>query len=133
MQEKLLCMFRNSRVLLTGIIWLLVFFFWTVLLPDLHLNGWMHTMMTLVPVLPFGFFMIAYISHVRKADEFARRIQLEALVFAFPFTLVLLFSLTLLENAHLLSGDAWWDFGNVWIVAFVFYFIGLSLARRRYK
>jgi len=62
-------------------------------------------------------------------DEFQRHLQLNALAFAFPASVVLILILGLLEKA-LPAGQV--TFRHVWAYMGLLYFLGLILARRRY-
>lgn len=85
----------------------------------------------LFPVVPFAWMLVALIRGVRGMDELEQRNQLEALIVAFPLSLILLLTLGLLEIAVALPpGD--FSYRHVWAMLPVFYFIGLVLARRRY-
>ena len=53
---------------------------------------------TLAPVFPIAFLMIAVIRGVRRMDEMHKQIQLEGLVFAFCATVLLSISYGFLEN-----------------------------------
>ena len=69
---------------------------------------------------------------VTGRDELERRIQLEALAFAFPMTLLLIMTLGLLEIAIGLNRDHW-SYRHVWPMLFILYFAGLARAKRRYE
>ena len=88
-----------------------------------------------VALSPFPFFvafLVAEIRLLRGVDELERRIQLEALAIAFPAALLLLMALALLERAILLSPQDW-SYRHVWFYLPLFYFVGLGIARRRYR
>lgn len=72
--------------------------------------------------------MLAYVRFVREADEFQRKIQLEAMALAFGGGFVGTFALTLLERAGALSVDP----GDTFLVMVAFYLVGLFLGARRY-
>jgi hypothetical protein len=86
----------------------------------------------LLPVLPFCLWLLAAIQGIRQSDELEQRIHLEALVVAFPLTLILLMTLGLLEMAVELSPDDW-SYRHVWAMLPILYLLGLTLARRRYS
>ena len=86
----------------------------------------------LLPIPPFTLLLILMVRGARELDELERRIQLEALAFAFPLTLILLLTLGLLEIAIELNPDDW-SFRHVWAMLPLFYFMGLTLAKRRYE
>lgn len=86
----------------------------------------------LFPTIPFAFFLWVIAKGIRTLDELERRIQLEALALAFPLALILLLVLGLLEIAIKLPPEDL-SYRHVWAMLPVFYFLGLTLARRRYQ
>jgi small-conductance mechanosensitive channel len=87
---------------------------------------------TLVPIAVFAWWLFAMARGIRKSDELERRIQLEALAFAFPLSILLMFALGLLELAVELPPQDL-SYRHVWMFLCVFYFAGLAIARRRYQ
>ena len=85
---------------------------------------------TLVPIAIFGWWLFAIARDVRRSDELERRIQLEALAFAFPLSILLMFALGLLELAVKLPPQDL-SYRHVWMFLVIFYFAGLAIARRR--
>ena len=89
----------------------------------------------LVALVPLPFFvtwMVGLLREVRAMDELQRRIQVEALGIAFPLTLLLVMTLSLVEFAQPLDPDNW-SYQHVWQLLVLFYVIGLAIARRRYR
>ena len=72
-----------------------------------------------------------FVQRIREADELERRVQLEALAVAFPLTALLFMTLGLMQIAVPLSPDNW-SYRHTWPLIYVFYFVGLMAARRRY-
>lgn len=89
-------------------------------------------LLALLPIPFFALFLWTCVRAVRESDELERRIQLEALAFAFPITVLLLMVLGLLELATELNPDDW-SYRHVWMLTPLLYFGGLALARRRYR
>ena len=87
----------------------------------------------LVPVPFFALLVLAAVRSARGLDELEQRMHLEALAFAFPAVLVVLLTLGLLQVAGVELSPADWSYRHVWAFAFLFYFVGLALARRRYQ
>ena len=88
-----------------------------------------------VALLPFPFFvafLIAEIRLLRRVDELERKIQLEALAVAFPAAMLMMMALGLLERAVVLN-PADWSYRHTWFFLPLFYFVGLGVARRRYR
>jgi hypothetical protein len=86
----------------------------------------------LVPVVPAALFLYFFITEMRQADELRRRIQLEALAFGYPLTLLLLMTLGLLQLVIDLD-PADWSYRHVWQFVIVFYLFGIGIAARRYQ
>jgi hypothetical protein len=86
----------------------------------------------LVPVVPAALFLYFFIRDIRQMDELQRRIQLEALAFAYPLTLLLLMTLGLLQLVMDLN-PADWSYRHVWQFVIVFYLFGVGLSVRRYQ
>ncbi len=86
----------------------------------------------LSPLPFFAAFLVAEIRLLRRVDELERRIQLEALAVAFPAALTMLMGLALLERAMALSPEDW-SYRHTWFFLPLFYFVGLGIARRRYR
>ena len=125
---------RRETMLWVGTIgaWILSYFGARVLLKSFEMgNGW-RVAVALFPVLPFAILLLLVIRGIRQMDELERRIQLEALAVAFPLTFLLLMTLGLLELAIRLKPEDW-SYRHVWPFMFVFYLLGLILARRRYE
>jgi hypothetical protein len=85
-----------------------------------------------VAVIAFVGFVLAELRAVRLLDELQRRIQLEALAFAFPGSVGVVMFLGLLQRFQELS-SADLSFRHVWPLMILLYVVGLALARRRYS
>jgi hypothetical protein len=88
-----------------------------------------------VAVLPtpvFAWFLWTWVRGVARMDELERRIELEALAFAFPVSIIFFATLGLLDVALTLDPN---DFSlrNVWLMMPMLYYIGLWRAQRRYR
>jgi hypothetical protein len=86
----------------------------------------------LLPLPVFGFYLVRWIRAIRSLDELQQRIQLEALAIAFPLSLLLILGMGLLQMVDALPLDLR-DYLRLWPVVFWFYFIGLFVARKRYR
>jgi hypothetical protein len=86
----------------------------------------------LLPVIPFGFMLAAYVGRARRLDELQRRIQLEALAFAFLTFMLVMMTLGLLQMVVTLKLEDL-SYRHVWAMMPVLYFAGLALAQRRYR
>ena len=85
--------------------------------------------LALAPLVPALVMVLAVVRFVGRVDELQRRIQLEALAFAFPAAAVLAFSYGLLEDVGF-PRLSW-----TWVVPLMvaLWGIGLALAVRRYR
>ena len=110
----------------------LTYFAARALLESFVMETWLRVAVALLPVLPFVLFLLIIIRGIRQMDELQRRIQLEALAVAFPLTILLLMTLGLLELAIKLKPEDW-SYRHLWPFLFVFYLIGLVVAKRRYE
>lgn len=87
---------------------------------------------SLAAIAGFIGFAVAELQLIRRLDELQRRIQLEALGFAFPVSVGLLMLLGLFERFMTLPvGDV--SYRHVWPLMVLAYFVGLALARWRYQ
>jgi hypothetical protein len=83
------------------------------------------------PVAPFLLTLVGAVRGVRAMDELHRRVHLEALVIAFPLTLLFIMTLGLLELAVGLPMDDW-SYRHVLPFLVIFYAFGLWRAWKRY-
>ena len=77
----------------------------------------------LLPVPFFVWWLWTWMKGVGRMDELERRIELEALAFAFPIAVVLLMTLGLLDLATPLNPDDW-SLRHVWAMMPVLYLHG---------
>ena len=89
-------------------------------------------LVALIPSVPFAFFIWLFVRNIGQMDELERKIQMEALAFAFPLSVFMLMFLGLLQLAVPLSPEDW-SYRHVWIYLPIFYFAGVVIAWRRYK
>ncbi len=90
----------------------------------------LRAVVALVPMIPLVFVATACVGAVRELDELQRRIQFEALAFAFTLTALLTFSYGFLQvGAGLPPANLF----GVWPLMAVLWLLGLFVARRRYS
>jgi hypothetical protein len=116
----------------TGLIWAIVYFIARWLLDNYQLTEGVRVVLALIPIIPFGFFLVLILIGIRQMDELHRQVRLEALAIAFPLAMLLLMILGLLELAIPLSPDDW-SYRHVWYYLPIFYLLGMWIARRRYQ
>ena len=83
----------------------------------------------LLPMIPAIFVLVAVTRQLGRLDELQRRIQFEALAFAFGGTALLTFGYGFLENVGF-PHISWFA---VWPIMAIFWLVGLLLATRRYE
>ena len=84
----------------------------------------------LLPTAALALFIFTWVRASRELDELQQRIQLEALVVAFPGTILLAVFLGFLQRGGLLPEGT--DLRDMWGFLPWPYFVGLLVARRRY-
>lgn len=87
--------------------------------------------LALLPVPAFAALIHAFARRVRALDELGRRVQLEALAFAFPIALLVAFTAGLLDQAGF-RGEGNWDLPRLWPLLLLPYWLGVVIAQRRY-
>ena len=113
------------------LVWGLVYLAARLLLELPALSWRSRLLVSLAPTPLFAWVLWTIARGVADMDELQRRIQLEALAFAFPLTLLLVMTLGLLEIAIGLNPNDW-SYRHVWPMLFVLYLAGLVRAKRRY-
>jgi hypothetical protein len=98
---------------------------------ELDLPSRARLLIALAPVLPFLLALVGVVRGIRSMDELHRRVHLEALVLAFPLTLLFIMTLGLLELAVGLSPDDW-SYRHILPFLVMFYAFGLWRAWKRY-
>jgi hypothetical protein len=114
-----------------GALWILLYFLARMLLAKSTAPTGVRVVIALAPIPAFVAFLWLVIKGVRSADEFERRIHLEALAVAYPLAMLLLMVLALLQRAVALKFEDW-SYAHVWYYLPLFYLFGLWMARRRY-
>lgn len=112
--------------------WLLSYLGVRLALKELQLDSWLRVTLALFPVVPTALFLWLVVANIRNLDELQRRVHLEALAIAFPLSILLLWTLGLLQLAIDLPADDW-SYRHVWVYLPLFYFAGLAIAWRRYQ
>jgi hypothetical protein len=113
-------------------LWILTYFLARGFLASPGPSTTVRVAVALLPIPFFGGALWKFIGMLRGADEFERRIHLEALAVAFPLTMLLLMILALMQRAVTLNFENW-SYAHVWYYLPIFYLGGLALARRRYQ
>jgi hypothetical protein len=122
----------GARLLVRGLLWMSVYVLSRGLLALDVSPQPLRLLIALFPVPFFIWYLVTWTKGVARMDELQRRIELEALGFAFPAVLVVLMTMGLLDVAITLPPD---DFSlrNSWLLLPMLYYIGLWRAQRRYQ
>jgi hypothetical protein len=86
----------------------------------------------IIPILTFSVFIYKFYRSIFFMDEVEIKLQMEAVVFAFVFSLLLIMSLSLLELMYILNKENW-SYRHLVPIFIIFYFIGLFISRRKYN
>ena len=123
----------GTRLLIRGLLWLSVYLLSHGLLELIdRQNALLRVAIALLPMLFFGWYLWTWMKGVGEMDELERRIELEALGFAFPAAVVFFSTIGLLDLAITLNPDDW-SLHHVWLMLPLLYYVGLFRAKRRYE
>ena len=122
----------GTRLLVRGLLWVSIFLLSRGLLELPIGQAWIRVAIALLPVPFFIWYLWTWFKSAALMDELQRRIELEALGFAFPATAVFLMTIGLLELAITLPPE---DFSlhHIWTFLPIAYYAGLWRAKRRYE
>ena len=122
----------GARLLIRGLLWVSVFLLSRGLLELRIEQAWIRVAIALLPVPFFVWYLVTWSRGAAAMDELQRRIELEALGFAFPATAVFLMTVGLLDLAITLPPE---DFSlhHIWTFLPIAYYGGLWRAKRRYE
>ena len=124
---------RGSRSLLWAAILFVLTLFVSMAVGEMpQLPATVRVPIALVPALIFAYFIYQQRRQLDTGDELEQRIQLEALSIAYPLTFLLLVILGQLERVITLNPEDW-DYSHIWPFVFIFYIVGLMIARKRYQ
>ena len=122
----------GARLLMRGLLWAAIYVVARGLLETAIEPRSLRIAIALLPVPFFVWWLWTWMKGVGQMDELERRIELEALAFAFPIAVVLLMTLGLLDLATPLNPDDW-SMRHVWAIMPALYYMGLWGAKRRYQ
>ena len=118
--------------ILIAVVWVATYFGSRIVLERSDLDRTARVVIAVLPAIPFAAFLWLFVRNIGKLDEMQRKIQMEAMAFAFPLAVLLLMVLGLLQLAMPLPPEDL-SYRHVWSFLPLFYLIGLALAWRRYK
>ena len=122
----------GTRLLVRGLLWASVYLLSRGLLELTIPSSAARVAIALLPTPFFIYYLWTWMKGVSEMDELQRRIELEALGFAFPAAVVFLMTIGLLDLAVTLNPDDW-SLHHVWLMMPLFYYAGLWRAKRRYQ
>ena len=124
--------YYGLRLLRAGLVWGSIYAMSRGLLEFGLADQTLRVLVAVAPVPVFIWFLWIWMRGVGAMDELQRRIELEALAFAFPICVVILMTLGLLEIAVGLNPDDW-SYRHVWLMMPMLYYFSLRRAKRRYE
>ena len=113
----------GMRLLTRGVLWIAIYSLSRWLLRSVE-GDQLRIAIALLPTPFFVWFLWTWIAGVTRMDELERRIELEALAFAFPASIVFLSMLGLLDVAITLDPGQF-SLRNVWLMMPLLYYAGL--------
>ena len=122
----------GTRLLIRGLLWASVYLLSRGLLELTISSSAARIAIALIPTPFFIWYLWTWMKGVSQMDELQRRIELEALGFAFPAAVVFLMTIGLLDLAVTLNPDDW-SLHHVWLMLPLLYYVGLFRAKRRYE
>ena len=122
----------GTRLLVRGLLWASVYLLSRGLLELTIPSAAARVAIALLPTPFFIYYLWTWMKGVSEMDELQRRIELEALGFAFPAAVVFLMTIGLLDLAVTLNPDDW-SLHHVWLMLPLLYYVGLFRAKRRYE
>ena len=122
----------GTRLLIRGLLWASVYLLSRGLLELTIPSAAARVAIALLPTPFFIYYLWTWMKGVSEMDELQRRIELEALGFAFPAAVVFLMTIGLLDLAVTLNPDDW-SLHHVWLMLPLLYYVGLFRAKRRYE
>jgi UDP-N-acetylmuramyl pentapeptide phosphotransferase/UDP-N-acetylglucosamine-1-phosphate transferase len=124
---------KCSQRIFYSILWGVTYLACAFIIKHYHPSTPTGIILSFIPTITFALFIFNYIKNINAMDEVERRVQLEAVVWAFSLGLLLLMTLGLLDLVVTLKKEDW---GNITFVIpcfFAFYFIGILISRRKYN
>ena len=88
--------------------------------------------LAVLPLLPSLGYIACVVRMLRRVDELQRRIQLEAIGFAFAATVIVAMAVDLLEQAKVVPAIHW-GWAGLWTVMALLWAAGNVIANRRYR
>ena len=123
----------GTRLLVRGILWFSIHMLSRgILMLNAVEAPWARIAIAMVPIPFFVWWLWTWMKGVSQMDELERRIELEALAFAFPVAVIFFMTLGLLDHA-VETAPRDWTIRYEWTIMPLLYYIGLVRAKRRYQ
>ena len=124
---------KNNQIAVYSILWSLLYAACMIAIKKLEPSETVGIIVSFIPAITFILFINRLIKNINLMDEVERRIQLEAVVWAFSLGLLLLMTLGLLDMVVTLKKEYWRNISFVIPCFFVFYAVGVVITRRKYN
>jgi len=122
----------HNRVPVYALIWIISYIGCLLTIKMLSIPPKAGIIVVIIPILTFSVFIYKFYRSIFFMDEVEIKLQMEAVVFAFVFSLLLIMSLSLLELMYILNKENW-SYRHLVPIFIIFYFIGLFISRRKYN
>ena len=122
----------SKKILFYSVLWAVVYIGCLLIVKKSDPSRAWGVVISFLPTITFGMFIYNYIKGVGAMDEVQRRIQLEAVVWAFSLGLLLMMTLGLLDFVVTLKKEDW-GYTHIIPYLFLFYFFGIFISRRKYN
>lgn len=124
---------KSSQIIFYSILWSVAYMACLFMIKRFHPSKPLGVILSFIPTITFILFIYNFIKKINLMDEVERRIQLEAIVWAFSLGLLLLMTLGLLDLVVTLKKEDWGNISFIIPCFFAFYFIGILISRRKYN
>lgn len=122
----------GNKIILYGLLWAIVYIACLLIMKKAAPTKTAGVVLSFMPTITFVLFIYYFIKGVGSMDEVERRIQLEAAVWAFTLSLLLLMTLGLLDLVISLKKEDW-GYRHLVPYCFVFYIFGIFISKRKYN
>lgn len=122
----------RSKVVWYAALWLVTYTICLLFIKKLSPDAGPGIILSLLPVITFALFIYSIKKEIASMDEVQIRVQMEAVVIAFSFGLLLIMTLGLLDLVVTVSKEDW-SYRHLVPYFTIFYFIGLFISKRKYN
>ena len=122
----------RCKVVWYAALWLVTYTICLLFIKKLSPDAGPGIILSLLPVITFVLFIYSIKKEIASMDEVQIRVQMEAVVIAFSFGLLLIMTLGLLDLVVTVSKEDW-SYRHLVPYFTIFYFIGLFISKRKYN